>query len=227
MQCYIFYRREVALKLALNGVICLSMIMCSVYLFKSNLISFIFILLMFAPLLFFKSILRKFRRLVLIQLEKEWFSIIVKSESMEDENNYVFYLNDIKTYKVQFSNRKFVAMRIDLKSNRHFEYSFFRKKQERNQNAGEEIIESIHLLIKRYNLSSETKNKILFRHSFLSSKMGLFCIIGFSCLFALAIVMHIIYHIKSLPFTFIFGLSLLIQLIFKRNADLVFNKKMD
>jgi hypothetical protein len=222
---YIIYRRQLAIKLYLNTLFGFVMIIISLYIFKSNFISFLFALLIIAPILFIKFIFAKFKKKIIVKLEENLFSTSIENKN-EDEVYEQYYLNEIQAYNVQFPTRRFSSIAINLKNGKSIEFSFFTEKQGNEQNSGEEIINSIHLLIKKYNLSLSSAEKINFRRSFFASASGLTCIIAVSFLLLIAIILHIIIQVKTLPISLFFGIAILTQLVLKRKSDLEYFNKM-
>jgi hypothetical protein len=208
--------------------ITLSLLCVSVWVIKSKALSILFLAIFISPLLFINSLMKRYTRKVLITLNGESFSIEVlkKMDSYERESLFNYELNELGSYKIQFPNRRFAAIVFNLKPNRTVEYSFSTKKIDSEQTNTDALIESFHKLISDYNNRQPEDKKIPLLPSFYASKYGLYCIIGLLILFSIAIVIHIIYNVKTFSVSLFFGFAMIIQIALKRKADTDFYRKM-
>jgi hypothetical protein len=209
-------------------VIILSLLCISVWVIKSKILSALLLAIFISPLLFINNLMRRYTRKVLITLSGESFSVEVlkKTDSYEREGLFKYELNELGSYKIQFPNRRFAAVVFNLKPNRTVEYSFYKKKIDSEQSNTDDLIESFHKLISDYNNRQPEDKKIPLLPSFYASKYGLYSIIGLVIFFSIAIVIHIIYNVKTLPISLFLGFSMIIQIALKRKTDMDFYKKM-
>ena len=226
MQSYIIYRKDMALRLTLTILICILLMLFSIYYLKSNSLAFIFCIVVILPLLFIKPIMKKFTRRINIKLQKNFFSVAIIKNDNEDKMYEDYPLNQISTYNIQFPTRKFSAIKLNLKKGKSLEYSFFKEKQFVEQTDTEELLKSFQAMIKNYNNMVSTKEQILFVPSFIASFYGLISIVVMVALLSAAILIHILYQVKTLPITLFFGFTLIIQLMLKRKSDLDYYNKM-
>ena len=202
-----------ALKLALFGIVDLLLLfICQ--LIGNKFLSLFFLIVIVLPFLFIEIVIRKFRRDVVIDLKDYSFSITINKGGETNGYNIEIPLNEIKTYTIEFPNKNFTSIKFNFKGKKSLEYSFFRKKQKDEDIPTEKLIENFHLMLQSYN-KSQSGTEIILKPSFFATQFGLICIISLSCLFIIAICLHFLYHLKSLPITLFFGLMLIIQLILK------------
>ena len=81
MQSYIIYRKDMALRLSLTILICILLMLFSIYYLKSNSLAFIFCIGVILPLLFIKPIMKKFTRRINIKLQENFFSVAIASRT--------------------------------------------------------------------------------------------------------------------------------------------------
>ena len=172
--------------------------------------------------------MKRYTRKVLITLHGESISveILKKTDSYEREGLFNCELNELWSYKIQFPNRRFAAIGFNLKPDRTVEYSFSKKQIDSEQTNTDALIESFHKLISDYNNRQPEDKKIPLLPSFYASKYGLYSIIGLIIFFCIAIVIHIIYNVKTLPISLFLGFAMIIQIALKRKTDMDFYKKM-
>lgn len=223
---YIIFRKEMALKMGINVLVCLILLLASIYFFKSRFLALFFVLIMILPLLLLKIVMKIFRREVRISLERRTFSIEINKEGSELRSVFKYSLDEFRSYNIQLPNRRFSSIKFTLKNGKTVEYSFLKEKVNDDQIGTDELIDFFHSNIQDYNKSTSDSEKILFQPSFFASVYGLSCIIALSCLFMVAIVLHFLYHLKSLPVTLFLGFALIIQLLLRRKADIEYYKKM-
>lgn len=222
----IVYRKEMALKLAVFSGISLLLLFVSNYFLKNIFLSLLFLILSIAPLFFINVLIKKFTSKVVFDFREKIFSISIINSSGKDEKCKEYYLDEILSFSIQHPNWRFSSIKLKFKNGKSVEYSFLQQKLANGQ-VTIEILKRFYSLIKNYNRSEYTINKILFKPSFFASQKGLFCIGGLCILFFIAVGLHILYQVKSLPFTLFFGFSLIMQLILKRKSDINIYKKLD
>ncbi len=181
-------------------------------------------LVMFLPLILLKKIFQIFTFYLKIQFNPNSFSITTYRINKNEQTN-VYDISDILSYQVIFPNRRFQEIVFNMKSGSHLRLSLLCEKNEKENIDTSEIIIGFHEFIKQYN-AVEFSEKITLLPSFYASKIGLFSIIFLFSLFIAAIILHIIYDVKTLPITLFLIFLLIIRIILKRKKELDFYNKM-
>lgn len=225
MYSFIVYRKEMALKLAIFITIGLLLLFVSNYFLNNKILSLFFLIVVIAPIFLIKLVMKRFTRKIAIDLKEKLFCISVNITGEIPERYLEYYLKEVLDYSIQFPNRRFSSIKLNLKNGKSVEYSFLQQKQQEGQESTDEILKRIHLLIENYNQSKSGEEKILLKPSFFASKGGLFCIVGLCALFLIAICLHVLHQTKSLPIILFFGAALIIQLVLKRKSDINIYKK--
>ena len=226
MQSYIVYRKAMALTLTLIILLCISMILFSLYYLKSTTLAFIFFIGVVLPLLFIDWVIKMFTRKIIINLNEVSFSIITIKNNGQEERNETYLLEEISTYNIQFPTRKFSAITFNLREGKAREYCFFKEKKIAEQTNTTDLLGFFHKMIKDYNQRMPSNKQIIFVSSFMASQNGLICIVLMVVLLIVAIFIHILYQAKTLPITLFFGFALIVQLALKRKSDMDYYKKM-
>jgi glutaredoxin 2 len=169
-------------------------------------------------------LLNLFTKKVLVELYSDHF--IVRHFNRDGSQTEIeTCLNDILSYSVQFPTDKISDIKFKLKNGMAIYYSFFHKKTAQHTD-NEELINSFHSVIKKYNQQAPTVNKIVFLPSFYASTSGLVVISLLSSLLIIAIIIVALFKgVSSLPFTFIFTVVIIFHLIVKRKTELGYYKK--
>ena len=223
---FLVYRKEMFVKLIIFATIGLSLLYVSNHFIGSRFLSLFFLIITVVPFLFISKVLKIFTKKVVIIFKKNSITLTVQNSKNKITSTVEYYLNEIKSYTIQFPTFRFASIKLDLKNGKSVEYSFLQQKQDDTQASSDEILKRFHLIIENYNQTSFDTKKIFLKPSFFASKSGLFSIIGLCCLFIIAISLHISYHqMKSFPISLFFGFMTIIQLIFKRKADIHLYKK--
>lgn len=209
-----------ALKLALYTFGGLLLLYISNHFFANRILSVILLLATVLPIFFIGSIMKYFRREVSINLEDLFLSIAIQNQFNKGETSLKLYFDEISSYTMQFPARKFYTIILNLKNGKSVEYSFIKNEQNTEQVSGEELLKMFHEKITNYNNKLNKEKKIVVKPSFIASKNGLFCITGLICLFAVAVILHAFYQVKTFPITLLFCFALVAQLLSKRKADL-------
>ena len=224
MYTHIVYRKEMFLKGMIYTLAFLVMGLASTYLLKSRVAGVFIITIMVLPIFFLGAIIKKFTRKIFIQLSPGHFAATVLNANGGEVQSEV-NLNVLRSYSIQIPNDKFSTIKFTFEDGKSFEYSFFQKQQSDESITTDELISSFHSLIREYNNTSTT-NKIIFKPSFYASNAGLFCIIGLSVFFIIAIYLASLSKTKALPVSLLFGFILILQLILKRKKELDYYKRM-
>ncbi|HEY5462638.1 MAG TPA: hypothetical protein VIJ95_05220 [Hanamia sp.] len=166
-----------------------------------------------------------YTREVEITLNDESILFLIKQKDKSDENFEEIQLKNIKQYKVLFVNRRFVDTVFYLKGNKVLQYSFLKEIDNSNKIGGDTLIQNFQDLIKNYNERNITLPKIQLLPSFYASTFGFYSIFLLILLFTIAVILHIIYSIKTLPISLFLGGVIIMQLVLRRKNDLAFYKK--
>ena len=166
-----------------------------------------------------------YTREVEITLTNESILFLIKQKDNSDENFEEVQLKNIKQYKILFVNRRFVDAIFYLKENKVLQYSFLKEIDDSSKIGGDTLIQNIQNLITNYNERNMALPKIQLLPSFYASASGLYSIFFLILLFAIAVTLHIIYSIKTLPISLFLGGVLILQLVLRRKNDLAFFKK--
>jgi len=171
-------------------------------------------------------LLNLFTKKAFVELYSDPFLVRIFNRD-ENQSENANSLNDILSYSVQFPTDNMSDIKFKLKNGTSPYYSFFQKKKTAEDTDSEELINSFHSLIKNYNQQASTENKIVFLPSFYASTAGLVVISLLSALLILAILIVSLFKgVSSLPFTFIFTVLIIFQLVVKRKKELDYYKRM-
>jgi hypothetical protein len=177
------------------------------------------------PFPLMRILIRRFTREICIQFHIGYFTVEIYDKKRGDSQRK-YKLNELISYSIQFPNDRFSSIKFWLINNKTIEYSFFQKKQSEKEVDTTYLFDAFHKLINDYNVSADDPNKISLRPSFYASSLGLFCIIGLSVAFLIAILLYSLDNVKSLPITFVFSLMLILQIIAKRKKELDYFRKI-
>lgn len=225
IQSYIIYRKKMALTMSLSVLASILLMLFCVYYLKSKVLAFVFLVITVFPLIFIRAVMKRFTRKISIRLQRNLFSVSITKVDEENKEYKEYPFSEISTYKVEFPNRKFSVIKFRLKQEKSIEYSFYKEKQSAEQTQMDDLLRSFQSAIKNYNDSVSSEMRIMLAPSFMASSYGLFCIILIASLLLVAVCIHILYQVKTLPITLFFGFTLLIQLTLRRRTDLEYYNK--
>lgn len=222
-QSSIIYRKKLFFQVLIYLIVVLFLIFITIYNFKYQALQLLCLILFILPLVLIKKLIKYFTfEIEIITTDKSLsFSIKERHKDFTD-----IQLSEIKQYKILFVNRRFADIIIYWDKNRKSEYSFLREKVDDNKISGNDLIEKIHCIILKHNSILDVNDKIELLPSFYASNFGVYTILFMIILFIIAVILHIIYSIKTLPFTLFFSAAIIIQLMLRRKTDLEFYKKM-
>jgi hypothetical protein len=194
----------------------------ALYVIHSNLLAIVSLFLMVLPVFLINAVIKIFRREVFIDFHADSFSIKI----VKDEAEQGYPLNEVSSYNIQFTNRRFSAIRVNLKKGGGKEYSFLNNKIAPDQTETPDLINSFAQMIGGYNSGMAESEKIPFQPSFYASTSGLGCIFILSFLAIVAVAVHFYYQAKTAPVTLFFAVAVIVQLLIKRKTELDYYKKM-
>lgn len=225
MNAHIVYRKELFLKGVAYVLICLLLGLMATYLLKSRAVSIILLILMVLPVFFMRIVLKLFTKKVFIDLYSDHFIVrILNRDGSEAESE--INLIDILSYSIQFPTDSISDIKFKLRNGAALYYSFSKIKQTAEDTDSEELINSFHSLINNYNRRASSENKIVLLPSFYASITGLVVIGLLSALLILTIIIVSLFKgASSLPFTFVFTVLIIFQLIVKRKKELDYYKR--
>jgi hypothetical protein len=222
---FILYRREMALKLALFVIFDLLLLYLSNSILQNKMLSILFLIIAVSPIIFLKEMTKKYSYRANFILEEQKFLVIVHKNNSGITFNSEHNLRDIKSYSIQFPNRKLFAIKFNFKLGNFKEYSIL-KEIDNSENVEQRLISAFHSMMQLYNKDMPDSDKIHFNPSFYASFYGLLCIVGFLLLFVILITLQIILKVRFFPITIFFGLILLLQIIIRRKSDIDYYKKI-
>jgi hypothetical protein len=221
----IIYRKELFVKATAYILIFFSLGATSISFFHSEILNITILILLLLPLIFIKSLIKKFTHKVEFEMNSK--AIICKFLSSQSEtDNRVLILRDIISYSIQLPNEKFNSIKFNLQNNQKIEFSFFNKR-DNEENNGFEIISTLHSFINEFNNQNNEFEKILLIPSFYASKKGFLIIGTFAILLIASIVIISFFLEKILPVTFVFSSILLIQILIRRKKEKDFFEKLN
>jgi hypothetical protein len=159
-----------------------------------------------------------------IAISSKSLSFLINKSIGTVNDSLEIQFSEIKSYKILFVNKRFADIIIYWNENKKNEYSFLREKADENKIDADDLLNKIESAIVSYN-NETAGEKIKLLPSFYASNSGLFCIFFLIILFCIAIILHITYSVKTLPFSLFFGAALLFQLILRRKADIKFYRE--
>lgn len=216
----IIYRKKIFYTVALYLLVVIFFIILSIYSFKYKILQLFCLILFILPLILIKKIIKSYSRQIKIVFENDRILILVKKDDKEESFKEV-KLQNIYAYKISFVNRRIAEIIFYSREEDRLEYSFLRENTNTNEINGDDFINIFQSFIRNNNA---LKN-INLLPSFYASNNGLYCIIGLSILFLIAISLHFIYPIKPVSISLFFGLAIIIQLLIRRNTDMAYYKK--
>lgn len=222
---FVIYRKEMFVKLMIFAIIGLSLLYLTNHFIGNRFLSFFFLIITVVPFIFISRLFKFFRKKAVILFKENLIQLTLQNSNSEIVYDFEYYLSEIKSYTIQFPNYRFASIKLNLKNGKSAEYTFQKQMQDDTQESIDKILKQLHYTIENYNKNLVATEKILFKPSFFATKSGLFTIIGLCFLFIIAIFLHILFHqIDSFPIVLLFGFMIIIQLIFKRIADINFYK---
>lgn len=209
----IVYRKKMALQLFLFSGFCLIFLFISNNYFNNKFFSIFFLVLTISPLFFINFLMAKFKKEIIIHFQNKLFSIVINIS----DKTYSIHCNEIMSYSIQSPNRRFTSIKLNFKNEKAIEYSFI--KDQRLQIPIDMILNQFHAMIQNYNQGISTKDKIVLKPSFFASKRGWLCICALCLSFFIAIYLHILFQVTSLPITLFFGFAIILQIVMRRNSE--------
>lgn len=201
-----------------------SLLMLLIY-YKENQFAFILALFMISLLFLKKKLIQSFTKEAQIKINEYSVCITTKKREYEEGKINEFSLSEVKFCKLLHPSDKFKGIKFIFKNNKSVKYIFYIKKLMSTRLTAEEILNEFHSLIKKFNLSVDSKDKIVLKPSFYSSKISLFIGIINSCLFMLNVVLDIIYRANPINLFLLFGLTITFWL--QRKAAISYEKKFN
>lgn len=227
IKSYIQYRKAAFFQLMTFLLIIILFIFISAWIIKLKTLVFLFLVIIFLSFIFIDRLFKIFTRKVLITLNDDSFEIVVKKmESDEQEKYFMFHLDEIRSYQIQFPNWRFAVIVFNLKSKKTVDFSFLTKKIDTDQEDAILLIESFHKLITDYNKKQTEDERISFSPSFYASQFGLYSIIALTILCIMTVIFFVVSKgLKVLPITLLLEIGLIIQIIIRRKSDAAYYKK--
>jgi hypothetical protein len=184
-----------------------------------------FFIFFICPILVMKYIRKFFEKKMEIIFHNDYVNFQLfnlKTGIQEDQNDFKY--NEIESCGLVVTESISSTLSLNFCNGDKVLYTFI----ETNSNTHSEgsIGEIIYKLMSSYSTTLNGKNKIAFKPSFYATQTGKICIIGLTILLIFAIIFHLIYALKSLPFTLFIGLALFFQIIARRKKDIALYEKM-
>lgn len=219
MKTFLVYRRKVFLLAIIYILICLALGLVSTYVLKLKILSIALLLILVLPIILLKQILNFFTRSIFVGLYDDRFVITGSNRSGKSFEDNI-KLRDVLSYSIQLPIKNASDIQFNLSNGISYSYSFYQKGNKVGNVSNIELIDSFHLLIKKYNEKKPIENRIILIPSFYASYPGLVVIGLLSTLLIVAIVLISYFKgISSLPFTFIFTILIIFQLLIKRKRE--------
>lgn len=225
MTAHIVYRKNVFLIVVFSTLFIASMELIFLYLVKSRILSLIFLLLIVVPIFCIPLLLTYFTKKIKLEfyvlsftVESSKGNVIISKKEIE--------LKNISSYSIRLPTNNFSDIKFKMKDGTSFSYSFSKKRKAEDDCDCDELIALFHSSINNYNHQVSNENKISFLPSFYASFSGLIVITTLSVLLIISmIVISSIKGTSSIPFTFVFAVLIIFQLISKRKKELDYYKK--
>ncbi len=223
----IVFRKKAFVLLLLAILILIALFLISVWVLKLKVLGILLLAAIITFILFLNTLLKRFTRRVIVNFSNETFSVqIVKPNDSKIEIGDSYELNDLVSYGISFPNRKYVDLRLTLRDGKKIQYSFSTNQIDEDQTEPMVIMDKFHDLITIYNKNNSKDNQIECQPSFYATKSGLVTLICLAICFITAIIIHIIYDLKTFPVTLVVGFVLIFQVIMKRKIELAYFKRM-
>jgi hypothetical protein len=224
---YIVFRKRAFFLLLLFILILISLFLISVWVLKLKILGILLLAAIIAFILSMNAVLKRFTRRVVVSFNSESFSIqVMKLNNNQVDWNNNYDLDAIANYGISFPNRKFVDLRFNLREGKKVTYSFSTIQTDKDQPDAMVLMDKFHALVVNYNQNNSKYGPIEFQPSFYATKTGLLTIILVSIFFIIAVIIHIIYDLKTFPFTLVIGFALIFEVIMKRRTELKYFNKM-
>jgi len=194
------------------------------------IISFVFL----SPLIFKKKIKVIFTRKVLLEMDKDSFSVSYLNpydESIKKQKVYLW--NSINSFDFSFGENtpSITALTLHFKKGLPKTFNFFDKefkddKSFREMLQGECILTLFYNHVKQYNIGKSEEDQIQLVPGFFATKTGKIIIYLLAVLIVSAIVLHLIIAPKSSFATILISIGLVAGFFSKRKSSLELYKKI-
>src|SRR5207253_105458 len=134
--------------------------------------------------------------------------------------------DEIKSYRIQFVNRRFVEITFFLKSGGVMHHSFYRELNDASLTHGDAVMEIVNQKINQFNCSKTVVPKIVLVPSFYASWKGLVVVVFLILLLMAASILHVMHSPKVITVSFFLGAMLIINVLIRRNTDIKFYRQM-
>ena len=195
-----------------------------------SFISIFLALIAFLPLIFNKKIIHFYSKNTVLKMNdnKIFIEIFGKNDEFCTFKKDIDY-SEIKSYIFSYASgfkEKWSVFTLILENNKKYTLRFFKSPQKDGDIDGQILLEKIHQAFTNYNLAMRY-DKIIFKPSFLASKLGLYFILTF--IFMLILVLIFTFKVGGNRLAFIqivIILAILMQLIARRIKEIQFYNKM-
>ena len=187
-----------------------------------------FIVAIFLTLLFMSKIKALFTKGASIIFDKDSFTISTFRLGGEEKmKSSSFKWEDLKSYKIYFSNRNLTYVDLFFRDGGFKEFVFKEGKtlDESLHSGVPSLLQGFRSFIKDYNRQVEKEAQISLSSGLLTTKMGTFWLIIIGVLIMVAFVLTLVIKRSSAGFLLI-GLGAYLPLLAKRQRDLALYKKM-
>ncbi len=220
MNTHLVYRRELFIRGIVYILVCLLLGLTATYILKSKTARIVLLCLMVLPIFFIKALMRLFTRKAYIVIHGDRFVVTVYDRKGRERKNSTTF-NDVKSYSVQLPTLNTADIKFNLKNGHSQSYSFSTDKKNIDYTNGKELILCFQSFINKFNQASPDINKIFLCPSFYASNKGLTVIRVLSiCLITGVLIISSTKGMSSLPFSFLFTVLIIFQLLIKRKREL-------
>ena len=194
----------------------------------------IIIFLFISPLIFKKKIKAIFTSKVLLEMDKDYFSILYLDSDDESVKKQKVYLwNSIQSFDFSFGENTpiLTALTFHFKKGMPKTFNFFDKefkddKSFKEMLKGECILTLFYNQVKQYNANKTEEDQIHLVPGFFATKTGKIIIYLLATLIVAAIVFHLIIDPKSSFATLLISIGLVASFFSKRKGSLELYKKI-
>ncbi|MEO8109502.1 MAG: hypothetical protein ABI594_05710 [Ginsengibacter sp.] len=225
-KCQIYYVLSAfVIALSVTLILVLSAIFLWLTEYVSGLLPILVLTLCFIIQFSFKKKIKNvFTKNCVLKFNNSAFCISIYSLSNSAVKTVTIYWEQLKGYKINFTESEFTVLDFYLKKKLHKKFVFIDNKNEEESINGESIFSILRSHIKQINSASAIDKQIKFVPGFLATNRGLYTLWILGVLAIAAFILHIIKNNNDWPM-FGLGIMFFLPLIFvRKDQQRLYNK---
>lgn len=185
----------------------------------------LFMICLTIPFILKKEIKNFFMKRIVLNFNSTCFSTNIFSRRNNPKVKYNEYKwDDLKSYQITILRNGLTTLKIKLKEPILIKLTF----DEKNFEEGDRnrVTEAFNRFIFLFNKSVNRPDRIIITPPFFATKTGTYFIYCLTVLLIVAVFLHLFFHPRSSPFTFMMATGLILQSIIQRKADIKMHNKI-